>query len=87
MFVFRFGRRICPDRHFGQASLCMFVASMLHVFDITPPLDEHGKPIAITPGTTDGMISCGLRWCLRSWIYRRYPEDVRCTIGRLRRKH
>ncbi|PIL29143.1 hypothetical protein GSI_09192 [Ganoderma sinense ZZ0214-1] len=56
-FAFGFGRRICPGRHFAEAGLFIIVASVLHVFDITPPLDEQGRPIEITPGQTDGIIS------------------------------
>ncbi|KAI0697650.1 cytochrome P450 [Cerioporus squamosus] len=65
-FVFGFGRRICPGRHFAQASLFINVASVLHTFDITPPLDKDGRPIHVVPAMTDGLLS--------------YPEDVRCTI-------
>ena len=49
--------RICPGRHFAEAGLFIIVASVLHVFDVTPPLDEQGRPIKITPGQTDGIIS------------------------------
>ncbi|KAI0752766.1 cytochrome P450 [Daedaleopsis nitida] len=63
-FVFGFGRRICPGRYFADAALFINVASVLHVFDITAPLDENGQTIKINPGMTDGLLS--------------YPEDVRC---------
>lgn len=33
------------------------LASVIHVFDITPPLDEHGQPIRIVPEATDGFLS------------------------------
>ena len=49
--------RICPGRHFAEAGLFIIVASVLHVFNVTPPLDERGHPIEITPGQTDGIIS------------------------------
>ncbi|OSD07365.1 CyP450 monooxygenase [Trametes coccinea BRFM310] len=45
--AFGFGRRICPGRHFALASLFINIASLLHVFDITPPLDENGQPIRV----------------------------------------
>ncbi|KAM5539391.1 hypothetical protein V8D89_006843 [Ganoderma adspersum] len=64
--VFGFGRRICPGRYFADATLFIFVACVLHVFDITPPLDEEGRPIKIEPRATAGLIS--------------YLEDSRCTI-------
>ncbi|KAI0697620.1 cytochrome P450 [Cerioporus squamosus] len=43
-FIFGFGRRICPGRYFAQTGLFITVASILHVFDITPPLDGQGRP-------------------------------------------
>ena len=43
------GHRICPGRHYAEAAQFINVASVLHVFDITPPLDETGKPIVIEP--------------------------------------
>ncbi|TFK90517.1 cytochrome P450 [Polyporus arcularius HHB13444] len=64
--VFGFGRRICPGRHFADVALFINVAALLHVFDITPPVDEKGNEIKIEPRMTDCMVS--------------YPEDSRCTI-------
>nr|VWP02386.1 Hist_deacetyl domain-containing protein [Ganoderma boninense] len=67
-----------PDASSGMASwmcrlatlrpsrLVLAGASVLHVFDITPPLDQRGRLVDITPGQTDGIIS--------------YPVDCRCTI-------
>ncbi len=51
-------RRICPGRYFAQAGLFITVASVLHVFDITSPLDDHGCPVQITHGMEDGLSSC-----------------------------
>ncbi|TFK92563.1 O-methylsterigmatocystin oxidoreductase [Polyporus arcularius HHB13444] len=65
-YAFGYGRRVCPGRHFAEASLFINTASLLHVFNITPPLDEDGKPIKIAPAMTDGIIC--------------YPVDARCTI-------
>ncbi|KAH9929109.1 cytochrome P450 [Epithele typhae] len=65
-FVFGYGRRICAGRHFARAGLFITIASILHVFDVSAPLDEQGKPIKIEPRFTDGLFS--------------YPEDCRCTI-------
>ncbi|KAH9929088.1 cytochrome P450, partial [Epithele typhae] len=64
--VFGFGRRICPGRYFGLNGLFITVASILHVFDITAPVDERGQPFKIEPTFTDGFLS--------------YPEDSRCTV-------
>ena len=49
--------RICPGRYFADISLFLNVASVLHVFDIGPPLDEQGRPIHIVPRMTDGFLS------------------------------
>ncbi|KAI0763594.1 cytochrome P450 [Trametes elegans] len=64
--IFGFGRRICPGRYFAEAALFLTVASLLHVFEIAPPLDEHGKPVKISYEQGHGFIS--------------FPEDCRCTI-------
>ena len=36
--------RICPGRYFAEASLFILAASLLHVFQILPPVDERGVP-------------------------------------------
>ena len=41
--------RVCPGRHFGEAGLFINMAMVLHVFDISPSLDESGKEIIIEP--------------------------------------
>lgn len=43
--VFGFGRRICPGRHFADASLWLAMASILCTFDILPELDEGGREV------------------------------------------
>ncbi|KAL7280118.1 hypothetical protein ACG7TL_006535 [Trametes sanguinea] len=58
--------RICPGRHFADATLFLNVSRVLHVFNIGPPLDEHGRPVVVKPKMKDGFLS--------------YPEDCRCTI-------
>ena len=60
------GLRICPGRYFAQDTLFITVASLLHVFDIGPPLDEHGLPIKIVPQMSDGLLS--------------HVTECRCTI-------
>lgn len=42
-------RRICPGRHFANDALFLAVASVLHVFDIGPPVSENGKPLPVAP--------------------------------------
>ncbi|RPD61592.1 cytochrome P450 [Lentinus tigrinus ALCF2SS1-6] len=64
--AFGFGRRICPGRYFAQAGLFITIASVLHVFDISPPLDDQGRPVKVTHGMTEGFTS--------------QPTEFRCTI-------
>ncbi len=49
--------RICPGRHFAEASMFVYVAMVLHVFNIGPPLDADGNPIHIEPKMTNGVVS------------------------------
>ncbi|KAL7284540.1 hypothetical protein ACG7TL_001832 [Trametes sanguinea] len=65
-FVFGYGRRICPGRHFAEASLFLMIASILHTVTIEPALDEHGNPIQPEAKMTYGVIS--------------YPVPFPCTI-------
>ena len=43
--------RICPGRHFSNDALFLYAASLLAVFNITPPKDEAGNtvPIKVEP--------------------------------------
>ncbi|KAH9888978.1 cytochrome P450 [Cubamyces lactineus] len=53
-FAFGFGRRICPGRHFAEATLFIMCASILHTMDIGPALDENGVPKKLEM-KTDGL--------------------------------
>ncbi|KAJ3567437.1 hypothetical protein NP233_g6374 [Leucocoprinus birnbaumii] len=44
---FGFGRRICPGKHIAVSMLYITIASVLHLFDITPSLDHQGKPVEV----------------------------------------
>ncbi|KAI0638607.1 CyP450 monooxygenase [Trametes polyzona] len=66
-YVFGNGRRICPGRHFADASLFIIVASVLHSFDIRPPLDASGKPAHVEPRVTADLLLS-------------YPEPFKCRI-------
>ncbi|KAI0698607.1 CyP450 monooxygenase [Cytidiella melzeri] len=55
--AFGFGRRICPGRHFAQEHAFLTIASVLHVFDVLPSLDENGKELDPTPQMTTGFVS------------------------------
>ena len=36
-------RRICPGMHYGDASLFITIACVLHAVTIEPPLDKTGR--------------------------------------------
>jgi len=54
---FGYGRRICPGRYFARNSLFIQIASNIHVFNITPALDENGRPIHAEYAVTSGLLS------------------------------
>ncbi|KAH8103582.1 cytochrome P450 [Cristinia sonorae] len=54
--AFGFGRRICLGRWFSNNTLSIFIASVLHVFDITPGVDSSGKPVDIDAEMEGGLI-------------------------------
>lgn len=56
-FIFGYGRRVCPGRYYAENGLFINIASLLHVFDLTPPLGEGGKPVKIEPQMSDGMVT------------------------------
>ena len=49
--------RICPGRHFATSALFIFMASVLHTFNITAPVDEQGRPVRNGLRATTGLIS------------------------------
>ncbi|KAI0698606.1 CyP450 monooxygenase [Cytidiella melzeri] len=55
--AFGFGRRVCPGRHFAKDNAFLTIASVLHVFDVLPSLDENGKELDPTPQMTTGVVS------------------------------
>ncbi|KIK55628.1 hypothetical protein GYMLUDRAFT_47600 [Collybiopsis luxurians FD-317 M1] len=63
---FGFGRRICVGMHLAENSLWILIAMSLAVFNITPALDEQGRPIIPEHENTTGTIS--------------HPEPYKCTI-------
>ncbi|KAJ3555335.1 hypothetical protein NM688_g2640 [Phlebia brevispora] len=46
--VFGFGRRMCAGRYFAKEAIFLTIASILHVFNIQPALDEDGKPMQLS---------------------------------------
>ncbi|KAI1790103.1 CyP450 monooxygenase [Ganoderma leucocontextum] len=65
-FTFGYGRRVCPGKHFGDAAVWITVASVLHAFNIDPPLNEKGETIDLIPKFTEGILSA--------------PEAFQCRI-------
>ena len=49
--AFGAGRRLCPGRHFVDATLFVLTASVLSVFDVTKAKDKNGNeiPVAVEP--------------------------------------
>jgi len=46
--VFGFGRRICPGSDFAMSLISISIASILHVFEVKPGVDESGLPVQLT---------------------------------------
>ncbi|KAH9834412.1 cytochrome P450 [Rhodofomes roseus] len=55
--VFGFGRRICPGKDFGDASVWLAAARILAVFDVRKARDAAGREVAPEPSFSPGMIS------------------------------
>ena len=49
--------RECPGLHFADAALFINIALVLHVFNITSPVDENGREIKIEPRMVDSFVS------------------------------
>ncbi|RPD69160.1 CyP450 monooxygenase [Lentinus tigrinus ALCF2SS1-7] len=64
--AFGYGRRICPGRHFAEASLFMIVTTALHTLSISAPIGEDGRPVRLEGKMTPGILS--------------YPEPFECVI-------
>ena len=45
--VFGIGKRICPGRHFVDATVFILTASILSVFNVTKAKDENGHEIPV----------------------------------------
>lgn len=57
VFTFGAGRRICPGIHVAERSLFLGMSRILWAFDISPKLNEAGKPIMPDPGMlTQGFV-------------------------------
>lgn len=56
--------RICPGRYFAKDNVFLTIASVLHVFDIVPAVDENGKEVDRRPNATTGLVSYVLFWSI-----------------------
>jgi cytochrome P450 len=56
--VFGVGKRICPGRHFVDATLFIVASSVLSVFNVTKAKDENGNEIPVKAAVTvnDGLL-------------------------------
>ncbi|KAF9054666.1 cytochrome P450 [Panaeolus papilionaceus] len=63
---FGYGRRLCPGRFFSNRNIFTVITAVLSVFDILPPLNEHGDPLPLKYGATTGIVS--------------YPNPFTCRI-------
>jgi cytochrome P450 len=50
--VFGIGKRICPGRHFVDATLFIVTASVLSAFNVTKAKDENGIEIPVNAAVT-----------------------------------
>ncbi|KAJ7188890.1 cytochrome P450 [Mycena filopes] len=55
--AFGFGRRVCPGRFFAEDSLFIFVASILHAFRISKPVDANGREYEPSVTWASGLVS------------------------------
>ncbi|KAH8105239.1 cytochrome P450 [Cristinia sonorae] len=58
--AFGFGRRACAGKEFSLSSLKIFMASMLHVYDIQPGVGEDGHPVVLSAEGSDEAIMYAL---------------------------
>lgn len=83
---FGMGRRICPGMHLADASLFLYVASILATLNIGKPKDANGveytPPLKFTSGVIRSVSSFWLfeaGLMLKSVVHS-MPEPFQCTI-------
>ncbi len=54
-FAFGFGRRLCPGRFIGAASVWLTMATILATFELEMPTDEHARKIEPSEECTTGL--------------------------------
>ena len=53
--AFGFGRRSCVGRHFAEISMWYAVATILALWKVSLPKDEHGNDVAFEPKWASGI--------------------------------
>jgi len=53
--AFGAGRRICPGRHFVDATLFVVTASVLSVFNVTRAKDKNGNEIPVAASAPESV--------------------------------
>ncbi|KAL1659560.1 cytochrome P450 [Schizophyllum commune] len=71
---FGFGRRICPGRFLGEASVFLGIATLLHVFRFDKAKDANGKEITVCCVGERGKAQ-------DAHASRSHPEKILCTIS------
>lgn len=49
--------RICPGRFFADDSVFLTLALLLHVFELSRPLDENGQPVDLKIEWRSGLVA------------------------------
>ncbi|TIB96000.1 cytochrome P450 [Wallemia mellicola] len=60
VFVFGFGRRVCPGQHLAEATLLLEFSTIVWALNIEQARDEKGKPIPINTDHATGFLPGGL---------------------------
>ena len=67
---------VCPGRHFAIASIYIYAASILHVYNISPKRDMNGKPIEIKADMVSGVVTWVDRFVLTCAVDSLLPTDI-----------
>jgi len=62
MYAFGFGRRVCAGRHVALNSVWMSMATILTLFNIRKPKDEHGREISPKLPYSTGVVTTPLAY-------------------------
>ena len=59
---------MCPGRHLAKDNAFFMIASVLHVFDVVPGLNENGKELDPAVEMTSGLLSYVLPADITLWV-------------------